>query len=36
MYANGRKEEVALLKKLWRGEETTCPKCNNGTLEHLH
>lgn len=36
MYTSNREEEVVWLKRLWRGEETTCPKCNNGTLVHLH
>lgn len=36
MYMNTREEEVNLLKRLWRGEPTICPKCNSETLVHLH
>ncbi len=36
MYTSSRKEEVILLKRLWREEEVTCPKCGLGILEHLH
>ena len=36
MYTNNRDTEVAMLKKLWRGEAVICPKCGNGTLVHLH
>ncbi len=36
MYMNTREEEVVLLKKLWREEPVTCPKCSAGILVHLH
>lgn len=36
MYMNTRDQEVIFLKKLWREETVTCPKCGGGTLEHLH
>lgn len=36
MYTNSREEEVVLLKRLWAAQPTTCPKCNQAILEHLH
>lgn len=36
MYFDTRDEEVLFLKKLWRKEPITCPKCREATLEHLH
>ena len=36
MYTQSRDSEVILLKKLWRGEPVTCPKCQKAILEHLH
>ena len=36
MYMKNRDEEVAFLKKLWREETVTCPKCGQATLEFLH
>lgn len=36
MYTDNRDAEVALLKKLWRGEEVLCPKCGECILVHLH
>ncbi|MCF2616024.1 hypothetical protein JQM68_02305 [Oscillibacter valericigenes] len=36
MYTDSRDTEIALMKKLWRGEKAVCPKCGKGTLVHLH
>lgn len=36
MYTDSRDTEVAMLKKLWRGEKVACPKCGKATLTHLH
>ena len=36
MYTQSRDTEVALMKKLWRGEKVVCPKCGKDTLTHLH
>ncbi len=36
MYTESRDTEVALLKRLWRGEETLCPKCGKAALQRLH
>ena len=36
MYHTTREEEVAFLKRLWRAEATSCPKCGTGILEYLH
>ena len=36
MYTQNRDSEVALLKKLWRGEKTLCPKCGQAALVLLH
>lgn len=36
MYTETRDTEVALLKRLWQGLETTCPKCGKAILVHLH
>jgi predicted RNA-binding Zn-ribbon protein involved in translation (DUF1610 family) len=36
MYTKSRETEVALLKRLWRAEETVCPKCGGAVLTHLH
>lgn len=36
MYTKNREMEVKLLKRLWRGEETFCPKCEKAILQHLH
>lgn len=36
MYTDDRDTEVALLKKLWRGDKVVCPKCRKDTLTHLH
>lgn len=36
MYFSSRKDEVAFLKKMWQEQNVLCPKCNSGTLEHLH
>ena len=36
MYMNTRDEEVALIKRLWRGEPTECPKCHRAQLVLLH
>jgi len=36
MYTATREEEVRLLKCLWTGAPTRCPKCGGAQLEHLH
>lgn len=36
MYTQNRDTEVALLKKMWTGQEVLCPKCGQATLVHLH
>lgn len=36
MYTPSRETEVALLKKLWQGEEVLCPKCGGAVLTRLH
>ena len=36
MYTDNRSTEVAMLKKLWLGEEVVCPKCREDILVHLH
>jgi len=36
MYTKSRETEVTFMKKLWRGEETLCPKCEGAVLTHLH
>lgn len=36
MYTENRGTEVRLLKNLWSGEPTACPKCGKSMLEHLH
>ena len=36
MYTQNRESEVALLKKLWTGEQVLCPKCGGAALTHLH
>lgn len=36
MYTENRDSEVVILKKLWSGEETLCPKCEGAVLTHLH
>ncbi len=36
MYTKTRAEEIALLKRLWQGVETTCPKCGKAALTLLH
>lgn len=36
MYTYNRADEVKLLKKLWNGELTICPKCGEAELEYLH
>ena len=36
MYTNSRENEVRLLKQLWAGLPTMCPKCRQAELVHLH
>ena len=36
MYTKTREEEVVFLKRLWTAQPTTCPKCDQATLEYLH
>ena len=36
MYTEDRAQEVTLLKRLWRGEQTSCPKCGSAVLKPLH
>ena len=36
MYYKTRAEELAFLKRLWRAEPTTCPKCGASELVLLH
>ena len=36
MYTNSRENEVRLLKQLWAGLPTMCPKCRQSELVHLH
>lgn len=36
MYFKTRDAEAAFLKRLWRGEETLCPKCGGAALVLLH
>lgn len=36
MYTDSRENEVRLLKQLWEGLPTICPKCGQAELEHLH
>ena len=36
MYHNTRDEELAFMKRLWRGVPTTCPKCGRAELVLLH
>ena len=36
MYHTTRDEELRFLKRIWRGETVTCPKCGKGTLTYLH
>lgn len=36
MYTENRDTEVALMKKLWNGEEVICPKCGGAVLTLLH
>lgn len=36
MYTNSREEEVRLLKQLWIGQPTLCPRCGGAQLTHLH
>lgn len=36
MYFKSRDAEAAFLKRLWRGEETLCPKCGGAALVLLH
>ena len=36
MYTKNRDTEVALLKKMWTGQEVICPKCGQAKLVHLH
>ena len=36
MYTENRDSEVILLKKMWRGEPVTCPKCSAAVLVRLH
>ena len=36
MYTDSRENEVRLLKQLWAGLPTICPKCRQAELMHLH
>lgn len=36
MYTDSRENEVRLLKRLWAGLPTICPKCRQAELVHLH
>lgn len=36
MYTKNRETEVLFLKRLWRGEEVVCPKCEKTVLIRLH
>ena len=35
-YYETREEELAFLKRLWRGAPTACPKCGRAELMLLH
>ena len=36
MYYKTRDEELAFMKRLWRGEPSMCPKCQTSELILLH
>ena len=36
MYTSSRETEVSLLKKLWTGQQVTCPVCGGAELVPLH